>query len=101
MDSFSLTELTEFISVSQQIKQIINNGLLRSGYQTLSSINYNEGIPFVQPMTTDNLKHSLNFRQPNLNNFFDSSAFLQSVNNNQSLLYGQFLLNNQNQFGML
>lgn len=101
MDSFSLTELTEFISVSQQIKQIINNGVLRSGYQTLSSINYNEGIPFVQPMTADNLKHSLNFRQPSLNNFFDSSAFLQSVNNNQSLLYGQFLLNNQNQFGML
>ncbi|POM82934.1 AP2 domain protein [Cryptosporidium meleagridis] len=101
MDSFSLTELTEFISVSQQVKQIINNGILNSGYQTLSSINFNEGIPFVQPMNVDNLKHSLNYRQPILNNFFDSSVFLQSVNNNQSLLYGQFLLNNQNQFGML
>ncbi|KAH8584435.1 AP2 domain-containing [Cryptosporidium sp. chipmunk genotype I] len=98
MDSFSLSELTEFISISQQIKQIINNSILKSGYQTLSSVNYNGGIPLGQPITMDTLKH--HFRQPILNNLSDNSVFLQGVNNNQSLLYGQFLLNNQNQFGM-
>ncbi|OII73010.1 uncharacterized protein cubi_02241 [Cryptosporidium ubiquitum] len=100
MDNCSLNELTEFISISQQIKQVINNSILKSGHQTLTSINFSGGIPMGHSASLDILKQNFNVRQPILSNFSDNSIFFQNVNNNQSLLHGQCLLNNQNQFGM-
>lgn len=101
MDNCSLNELNEFISISQQIKQVINNSILKSGHQVLAGINFNHGISMGQPVSLDLLKQNFNVRQPILSNFSDNSFFFQNINNNQSLLHGQCLLNNQNQFGIL
>lgn len=96
LDHFSLSELTGFISISQQIKQMISGLLLRSTQTALSSIYFN-AVPLDSrtSLLNQNCNAQQSFITPNLteNPYFPR--------NNSSLVYNQVLQKNQNQFGVL